>query len=261
MQTTRSPARITLSVWKALFLRESLARLFSSRGAWFWLLMEPVLHVAFLMLIFGVIRVHTVGGIDMASWIMLGLLGFFMFRRTGSQVMNAVNANQALFTYRQVKPVDTAIVRGAVEGFLTMWVVALLLIGHALFADATPPSDPLGVLYAFGGLWLFGIGFGLVFSVAGELVPELGRVVSLTMTPLYFASGVMFPLDAVPMPYREWLLLNPIAHGVEAARLGFVAHYHAATGLSLPYLYAWALGTIFIGLALHRRFALRLATQ
>lgn len=261
MQHRRSSLKITLSVWKALFLRESLGRLFAGRAAWFWLLMEPMFHVAFLMLVFAVIRVHSVGGIDMATWIMLGLLAFFMFRRTGAQVMNAVNSNQALFTYRQVKPVDTAIVRGAVEGFLMVCIAGLLLVGHAFFANTPAPSDPLGVLYAFGGLWLFGVGFGLVFSVGGALVPELGRVVNLAMTPLYFASGVIFPLDSVPMPYRDWLLLNPVAHGLEAARLGYVAHYHAVSGLSLPYLYAFAVGTIFFGLALHRRFALRLATQ
>jgi capsular polysaccharide transport system permease protein len=56
-------------------------------------------------------------------------------------------------------------------------------------------------------------------------------------------------------------LFNPIAHGLEAARLGFAAHYHAVPELSLGYLYGFALVSVFFGLALHRRFALRLITQ
>src|SRR3546814_2028028 len=43
---------VTLSVWKALLLREALARLFSGRASWFWLIAEPILHMA----MFGYIR-------------------------------------------------------------------------------------------------------------------------------------------------------------------------------------------------------------
>lgn len=261
MPTARTPATITLSVWKALFLRETLSRLFSARAAWFWLLAEPVFHVAYLTLIFGVMRVNAVGGIDTSLWIMIGLLAYFMFNRTGTQVMNAVSANQALFAYRQVKPVDTVLVRGGLEGFLMIIVAGVVLAGAALFGHTVIPADPLAVLEAFFGLWLVGIGFGLVTSVATELVPELGRVVKLIMMPLYMISGVIFPIAVVPQPYRGWLMVNPVAHGLEAARVGFVPNYHAVPELSITYIYGFALVSIFLGLALHRRFALRLVTE
>lgn len=257
----RTALLITLSVWKALFLREALSRLFSGRASWFWLVAEPVFHVSYLILIFTVIRVRTIGGIDTAIWIIAGLLGFFMFRRTGTQVMNAVGANQALLVYRQVKPVDTVLVRGGLEGFLMIIIISILLAGAALFGHSVVPADPLAVLEAFFGLWLVGMGFGLVTSVAVKLVPELGRVLKLVMMPLYIISGVMLPISAVPQPYRDWLLLNPVAHGLEAARLGFAPYYHAVPELSIAYIYWFALVSIFLGLALQRQFALRLTTQ
>jgi capsular polysaccharide transport system permease protein len=253
--------RIMASVYSALFLREALARISSSRFAWFWLLAEPVFHVAYMLFVYTVIRVHTVGGIDTVIWLMVGMLAFFMFRRTATQVTNAISANQALFTYRQVKPVDTVLVRGGLEGFLMVIVASILLAGAALFGHSVVPVDPLAVLEAFFGLWLAGMGFGLVMSVVTELVPELGRLIDFVMTPLYLISGVILPLSSVPQPYRDWLMLNPVAHGLEAARLGFSPYYHAAPGLSTPYIYAFSLVSIFLGLALHRRFALRLVTQ
>lgn len=257
----RSSISITLSVWKALFLRESVHRLFSSRGAWAWLLLEPAVHVVFLMFMFSVVSLRVVGGIDTAVWIMLGLLAFFMFRRTGAQAMNAVASNQALFTYRQVKPVDTVLSRGALEGFLMLLVAILLCVGAGLVGLDVIPQNPLAVLEAFFGLWLFGLGFGLIASVAQELVPELGKSINLLMTPLYFLSGVMFPMHFVPPAFRDWLLLNPVAHGVEALRLGFAPHYQVVPELSIGYLYVSALIAIFLGLALHVRFSSRLATQ
>ena len=108
MPLLRSSFSITLAVWKALFLREALGRLFSGRASWFWLLGEPVFHVAYLVFIFTGIRVTSVGGIDATIWIMVGMLAYFMFQRTATQVMNAISANQALFAYRQVKQIGRA---------------------------------------------------------------------------------------------------------------------------------------------------------
>lgn len=261
MTTERSSLKITFAVWKALFLREAVHRLFSSRGAWVWLLLEPVVHIVFLMILFTVIRMRVIGGVDVAVWLMVGMLAFFMFRRTATQAMNAVGANQALFTYRQVKPVDTVLVRTALEGFLMFMAALILFSGAGLWGLDILPVDPLAVLEALFGMWLMGLGVGLVTSVVTELVPEVGRIVDLAMTPLYLLSGVMFPLAIIPMPYREWLMYNPIAHGLEAARLGFSPYYQAVPETSVVYLYSIALVLIFLGLAYHVRFALRLATQ
>ncbi len=260
-RTHRSPLDVTLSVWKALFLREAVSRLSRERAAWLWLLTEPVLHIAFVMFLFAAIRLRVVGGIDTAVWIMVGLLAFFMFRRPAQQGMNALGASQALFSYRQVKPVDTVLVRAALEGFLMALIAVILLMGAGLYGLAIVPADVLAVLAAFFAMWLLGLGFGLIVSVTSELVPELGRLMRMVIAPLYFFSGVIFPLAAIPQPYRDWLMLNPLAHGLEATRLGFAPHYHAVPETSITYMYSFALISIFFGLALHQRFATRLVTQ
>jgi len=50
--TVRSTVSITWTVWKALFLREAVIRLFAGRAAWTWILVEPVgrlvLQICFL---------------------------------------------------------------------------------------------------------------------------------------------------------------------------------------------------------------------
>ena len=102
---------------------------------------------------------------------------------------------------------------------------------------------------------------GLVASVATELLPEVGHLITLAMTPLYFAFGIMFAPASVPQPYRSWLLLNPIVHGLDVVRLGFVPHYHAAPEQSLSYLLGWSLIMLVFGLGLHKRYAWRLAAS
>jgi capsular polysaccharide transport system permease protein len=257
MSMPRSSLAVTLSVWKALFLREAVSRLSISRTAAVWILLEPIAHVLFLSFVFTVIRARTMGGIDIVIWLLAGLLSFFMFKRTSSQSANALGPNKALFAYRQIRPVDTVLVRAGLEGFLTILLVLVVFSGAGLFGFAAYPDDPLAVLESMFGLWLFALGLGLVMSVVSELVAELNDLVELLMMPLYLASGVVLPLAAVPHPYREWLLYNPIAHGLEATRLAFSSTYHAVPELSIAYLYQAALVLVFLGLALHARFASR----
>jgi capsular polysaccharide transport system permease protein len=143
-----------------------------------------------------------------------------------------------------------------------MILIAIILFsGAGLFGLDITPADPMAVLEAFLGLWLIGAGFGLMASVATELIPEAGKIIEFVSKPVYFISGAIFPIAIVPPPYRDWLILNPVAHGLEAARLGFAPHYHAIPELSIAYLYGFALGTLFLGLALHHRFARKLVTQ
>lgn len=257
----RSPLSITFSVWRAIFLRESLDRLFGERAAWFWLLIEPTLHIGFLGWIWTVVRVHSMGGIDVLIWLMVGLLAFFLFRRTAIQVMYSIDCNRPFFAYRQVKPFDTAIVRGALEAFLMVMISITILIISNMFGHDAIPADPLLVAAAVWGLWLLGLGYGLVASVLMELVPELEHVLNILMLPLYLVSGVIWPLASVAAEWRRLLMFNPITHGLEAVRQGFVPHYHAAPETSLAYLYGFAIVNIFAGLLLYRRFALRLVMQ
>lgn len=258
---SRNPLAVTYAVWRAIFLREALDRLFDMRAAWFWLLSEPVIHIGFIAFIMSVIRVRTVGNADVVVWIIVGMLAFFLFRRTAVQVTYAVDSNRPLFAYRQVKPFDPAIARAVLEAFLMSIISIVILVTAALLGRQTFPHDALLVMQAALGLWLFGIGYGLVASVVMELVPEMEHILKILMLPLYLISGVIFPLQNIPQPYLDTLMLNPIAHAIELVRLGFFPHYHAVAGISMAYLYAWAVVSIFLGLILYRRFALQLVMK
>src|SRR3546814_21054570 len=116
LDSYRNSLVVTLSVWKALLLREALARLFSGRASWFWLIAKPILHMAMFGYIYAGIRQRTIGGIDTLIWLVLGLQGFFLLRRTSSQMTGAIDSNRALFSYRLGKPTDTVLMSGVLGG-------------------------------------------------------------------------------------------------------------------------------------------------
>lgn len=261
MAEPRDPLSVTVSVWQAIFLREALDRLFDMRFAWFWLLIEPVLHIGFITFVFSVRGMRTVGGSDMAIWIIVGMLAFFLFRRTAIQAMYAVDCNRPLFAYRQVKPFDTAIVRAGLEAALMTIVSTVILLAAAMLGHDSFPHDLLDVASTLFGLWLFGLGYGLVASVLMDLIPEVEHILNILMMPLYLISGVIIPMGSIPAPYRDMLMFNPVAHGLELVRVGFAPYYHAVPQTSLAYLYAWGIASVFLGLLLYRRFDVQLVMK
>jgi len=260
----RASTSIAWAVWKALFLREAVARLSAGRAAWVWILVEPVVHLVFLSVMVGYILQRAIlMGIDSGLFITTGLLGFMIARNSATRPKDAISANVKLLAYRQVLPIDTVLVRAALEATLFIVSVLFLLGGLGLLAYGYKvlPHDPLQVIVGFTTLWLSGTGLGLVFSVVSELIPGTGKLVEILFRPLYFMSGVMYPPSAIPPAYQSLFLLNPFVHGIETVRTGFFPEYHPVQGVSVSYLFGFALFTVCLGLALHRRFATRLVAQ
>lgn len=256
----RSSTHIMLSVWKALLLREATFRLFGTRAAWAWLMLEPLVNFAFLIYLFAVIRHRVVGGMDVAIWLILGLVGYFTFRRTANQMGGAIDSNLALFTYRQVLPFDAIMVRGILEGLIMLVAAIIVTIIMALFGYDVLPERPLILLSGFFGLWLFGASLGLLVAVGGVLIEETRQIFAMLMMPVYFISSVIFPISAVPPQYQKLLMFNPIIHGVEGMRAGYSRYYHAPEGLDLSYLYLSSAILLAIGLTLYTRFAKAIVT-
>jgi capsular polysaccharide transport system permease protein len=254
----RSPFAVTIDVWRALFLREALYRITQDRMAWAWLLLEPVAHVALLIWAFTGFRHLVIAGADTAVFVAVGVLGFFVPRNILLRSLDALSQNAALYSYRQVKPVDTVLVRAALEAFLELFIFLVIFAGLGLLGHAVVPADPLRVAEALIVLWLLGSGLGLVASAAGKMIPEVSRIVRVLMNPVYFLSAVFYPLVVLPRIAREALLFNPFVHGIEALRGGFIPTYRAPPEIDLGYPLAAALVLIFLGLAMHVRFEAKL---
>lgn len=258
----RSSWQVTWGVWHALFMREALARITANRFAWFWMLAEPIAFVVIMIAVRELLgRVRLVIGAEFIPWLIVGLMSFFLFREGLVRSVGAVGANQGLFAYRQVLPVDPVLVRNVLEGLLKTVVFVILIAGASLLGHDIVPVDPLGAMFAWLSIWLLGMGAGLVASAGTALAPELGRILRLITLPMTILSGAMLPLQTLPHHVQQYFLLNPVLHGIESIRLSFFEGYKSLNGVSLLYLWYWVLPMIALGLALHIRFAMRLKAQ
>jgi len=255
----RKPWQITRSVWFAMFMRETIARTTEDRLGWFWMVFEPVAYTLIMVAIRSFIRGdRLIVNADFIPWLITGLLGFFLVREGMMRGMNAVNSNSALFTYRQVQPVDPVLVRNFFDGMLRTFVFIMFIAGAVLLGIELFPDKALQAMLAWLSLWVLGLGAGLVVSVAATLIPEIGRIVQMLSLPLLILSGVIFPLNHLPHWLLEYLMWNPIPHGVEVLRRAFFDGYVVVHGTSLTYFWFYTLATLALGMLMHVRFASRL---
>lgn len=253
---------VTWNVWHAMFMREMTARTMADRMSWFWMIFEPMAVVGVMIAIRGVISGgRHVAGADFIPWVLVGMMGFTLFRENMMRLLGAVDANSGLFTYRQVKPVDTVLVRGFLEFMLKSFIFLLFIALGSLMKFDLLPHRPLEALLDWLSLWALGLGAGLLVSAAASLVSEIGTIVKLLNLPLLILSGVIFPLNYIPHEYQKYVLLNPIVHGLESLRLNFFPGYYSLDGIDLTYLWFWALTMMTLGLMLHLRFQDRLKAR
>ena len=263
MIKARTPWQVTWRVWYALYIRETVTRIMADRFAWFWMIFEPI---AFVVIMVG-IRLFVLGrdrlipNAEFVPWLIIGLLGFFLFRELLNRSVGAVEANKGLFAYRQVKPIDPVLVRSALEGVFKTFILGIFIVGGLFLGLGMWGDDMVTFSWAWISLWTLGLGIGLTVSVLSGLVPEIGKVVKMLSLPLLLLSGVILPLSFLPYNLVYYLMFNPIAHGLELSRQAFFDGYRVVPQTSWLYLWYWNLGSILLGLILHLRFEARLKAQ
>jgi capsular polysaccharide transport system permease protein len=248
------------SVLFALVLREMKARVGGQWVGALWTLIEPLTHTLILVSYLGFLRGAADSGIEYPVFLVTGLLPFFLFQNLSTRLMDGVESNRGLFSYRQVKPFDTLVSRAVVETLMTLLVYAFSLGILGWLGYSVLPSGPLEALGVNALLILLGTGLGTFYAVVGHDRPRLRSFIRMTNVPLYLISGVIFQVDLLPREYLDWLLLNPILHLVELSRHAFIPAYMPVEGINAGYPLLFTMTVFTLALLAYRADRRRLVT-
>lgn len=248
----RTGFQIQKDVVYALVLREVGSRLGKSRVGLLWVLVEPVAHLVFPIVIFGFFMERALPGIEYPIFLVYGFLPFLLFKTLCLQTMEGVSANRGLLSYRQITLMDVFIAKAIAYCAIEAIVFAIVLGGLAMFAFDVLPSYPPEFAGALALTVALAFGLGLLFAALGSLVPDSKSLIRVLFLPLYLASGVLFPVTRFPESLIDLLALNPVLHLVELTRSAAIEHYEPMRQLNVVYPAFLALATNFIGLAMYR---------
>lgn len=246
----RSGFEVQKAAVKALFLREIKTRFGKYRLGYLWAALEPMAHMLMLLTIFGYIMQRTMSDISFPVFLINGIIPYFVFSNISKRSIGAIEANQGLFNYRPVKPIDTIIARVILETAIYAVVYVLLMAIVGWFGENFEITNLITLITVWILLVLFSSGMGLLFMVIGKTYPETEKFIPIIIKPLYFISCVMFSLNSIPKEYWPYLRWNPLLHAIELCRASVIPGY-STEGVSLGYLAFSTLVVLFIGLALY----------
>lgn len=254
----RTSWQVFLGSMRAFLLREMMNQFGRSRLGYVWALAEPAATVAVLAGLHAVIRGghHELYGESPIVFFVFGAVPYFLYANVVAAAQGVCNSQKGLFNYRQIKPIDVILARGAIDGLMMLGVAAVFLAGWWWLGHSLPLSDPLQLVCAMFSLFVLGFSVGLVFEVFGTIYPDLRKVISMLTRPMFFISGVFFTIDMMPTGLRAVLIWNPVLHGVDLTRGAVLPEYDSPA--SWFYLWGFILVAQFIGLAAYRRYLYRL---
>jgi capsular polysaccharide transport system permease protein len=257
----RSHLQIQRDVLYALLLRELSSRFGKSRGGFVWVLVEPVAHLLVPIMIFTFIRQRMVPGVEFPVFLVYGFLPFLLFKAVCLQIVDGTNAGQGILSYRQVLLMDVFIAKAVAHCVIQAVVFVVVLTGLGMLGFHVLPARPveLGGVVLLTVLLAFGL--GLLFAAITSVIPDARAAIRILFMPLYFASGILFPVTRFPDAWVQWLAINPVLHLVELSRVAAIDGYKPMKYLSLEYPIGLALLATAIGLMLYRLRYLARVTQ
>lgn len=237
-------------VW-ALLLRELATRYGRDNLGFLWVVAEPLLFCAAVLLLWTAIKPPYEHGVAIVPFVVTGYMPIILVRHMITHALTCIRSNASLLYHRQVTLIHLFVSRMVLEFIgvsLAFLVVGLVL---ALFGLMGAPKD-LALLY--GGwcvlAWL-SFGLALMMGAIAEMVPVVERVVAALTYVLVPLSGTFYMVAWLPPAYREMVLKLPFIHPIEMIRGGFFGG-GVRVFYDLVYVSLWAAGFTFAGLLLLR---------
>jgi capsular polysaccharide transport system permease protein len=245
-------ARVQARVVGALILRELKTRFGRNNLGYLWAVIEPVLLITIIAAVFMVVGGELRRGFPTASFVASGYVPFRLFMSVLQRARSAVDGNRGLLMHPRVTALDVIAARALLEGATYLSVMVVLVLGIVALGFDGPPHSPLGLVADLALAMLLGLGLGLVIGAASVLISTVERLLAAFNRVMFFISGIFFVPASLPGELREPLLINPLLHITEFARISWYGPVAFETYGSLGYVAWWVLGLVCLGLVAER---------
>ena len=221
-------------------------------------MLEPIFHIGVVCLWHYLVRVQPVYGTSKVLFIASGLYPVFIFIHVSTTFRGTVRAGGSRRRFPIESSLDFIAARVAFKFFVYSLVgVALFWFIFVFVTPQAIPWDFSAVATAVAALLFLGFGMGLCNVCLEAVMPVWPHIYGPLARAFILFSGVLFVPDFMPTHLRQYLVWNPVLHGVDLFRQGFYPGYPT---LVYSWSYLWGTGAVlvFFGLCAERAFRRKL---
>lgn len=239
-----------VSIVAFVMVQEFDRRFSTSRFGAILALAEPVLLIAAIT----IFRAQFKGilpqfGTSTVLFVSSGVFPFYVFLRLS--IRSRDTRYDAAHRLPRVSSTDTMVAGIVTEAALIFTALGGWFAGMWIYGLNAAPEDPRACLLALGLLAVGGTGVGLVNAAISRRFQLWTYIYAIPGRALLVLSGAYYIVDLLPPFFRNVVVWNPLAHGIEWFRLGLYGNYPVIT-MDLDYFGTAMASALLLGIAAHR---------
>jgi lipopolysaccharide transport system permease protein len=221
-----------------------------------WHVIQPLLTTIMFTVVFGKIAGMPTDGAPAFLFYMAGTVMWGYFSTVLTNTSGTFTANAHIFgkVYFPRLAVPVAVLLSKLLAFAVQFGLFLCFLGYFVLrgANVSPNLWVLATPLLLLLMAALGLGLGVIVSALTTRYRDLVIVVGFGVQLLMFATPVIYPLSAIPEPYRSWMGLNPIAPVMELFRYAYLGAGTVSAGM-LAYSFAITAVILFAGVVMFNK--------
>ncbi len=199
-----------------------------------WVILQPLIAAGILSFVFGAVAKLSSDGLPHFIFSFAGLLAWNAFNNTLSRSSTSLVGNAHLVSKvyfpRLVLPLST-LISTLVDFAVAMGMMIVLMICYRIAPQPGLLLLPILLLI----LAAMALGVGLYAAALMVSYRDIGYILPVFMPFLMWASPVGYSISDVPLRWRGWYMLNPLAGLIQSFRWSLLGRGEfSATQLIYP---------------------------
>jgi lipopolysaccharide transport system permease protein len=175
---------------------------------------------------------------NMTAFFLAGLIVYQLLSDGVARAPSLVLDNKNYVT-RVVFPLEILSLVTVAVALVGAIVGLILLVCLMALTSGTPPTTVLLAPLVLLGMVPMLLGLIWILSAVGVFVRDLGQILPVVLSVLFFLAPVLYPRSSVPEPFDTLVVLNPVTIPIEALR-----------ALAFGHPFPWELASIYLIISL-----------
>ena len=223
-----------------------------------WTILSPLLMMALFTIIFS-----TIFGRNIDNYAVYFLCGWCLFQFFTSSISSSMDALRGNKSILQRTPAPKYIfVLGAILSEFLNYLIMLVLLVVIMFITRATFHFPI-IFCSFIPIvlvFIMIVGLGLMVSIACVYYTDIRHLWTVISMMLMYASAIFYPMDIIPEPFRDYIMLNPLYWAIYQFRC-FVHQGIAPNGINLINLLLLSLIILICGIIVFKKYEDKVVTK
>lgn len=209
---------------KILVIRDFTGRYLSSYIGLPWAFIQPILYVFIIWFAFAVgLRVgNKSDGMPFAPWLLAGMLPWLFLSQTLVVTCNSIHEYAYLIKKTALNVWMIPVIKILSGLIIHSIMIILLLFLYITVYGIYPDIHWFQFFYYLFSMVILLIGLAWLVSSINVLVPDMGHIINIITTLLFWATPIVWPYESLHGHMRYLALLNPFFYITEGYRYTFL---------------------------------------